>query len=54
MPQFIVVGVVMQSVAVPFNCNLIAGNPYRRERLSTVDLHIKMGCFVKKENGVLS
>ncbi len=26
-----------------------AGNPYRRGRLSTVDL-IKIGCFVKKEN----
>ncbi len=26
------------------------GNSYWRERLSTVDLLIKMGCFVKKEN----
>jgi hypothetical protein len=27
-----------------------AGNPYRRERVSTVDLLIKIGCLVKKKN----
>jgi hypothetical protein len=27
-----------------------AGNPYRRERLYTVDLLIKVSCFVKNKN----
>jgi hypothetical protein len=28
---------------------LQTGKPYRRERLSMVDLLVKRGCFVKKE-----
>jgi len=31
---------------------IVPGNPYRRGRLSTVDLLIKIGCFVKKKNTV--
>jgi len=31
---------------------LEAGNAYRRERLSTIDLLIKAACFVKKVNNV--
>jgi len=28
------------------------GNPYSRERLSTVNLLLKIGCFVKRNNVV--
>ncbi len=29
------------------------GNPYWRERLCTVDLHMNIGCFTKQKNIVL-
>jgi hypothetical protein len=32
---------------------VLTRNPYRRGRLSTVNLLIKIGCFVKKKNIVL-
>jgi len=43
---------IFTSVSCPFKNYVKSWKSYRRGRLSTVDLHIKAACFVKKVNNV--
>ncbi len=54
MPSAIILSVMAQYIKLLKNFNLPAllgnGKPYWSGRLSTVDLLIKIGCFVKKDS----
>ncbi len=54
MPSAIILSVMVQYIKLLTNFYLPAllgnGKPYWRGRLTTVDLLIKIGCFVKKDS----